>query len=57
MKIFEKVEYAKKAIEFITTHDDAPIEEVQAALDEISVYMADQMPIAVARREAAVAEQ
>lgn len=50
MKVQEKVIRAKEAVRLIAEHDDAPIEEVEAALSELSEYAADQLAFAISRR-------
>jgi hypothetical protein len=52
MKIADKVERAKQAIQFITDHDDAPIEEVVAATDELKTFIASELKAAPKRRAA-----
>lgn len=39
MKVKEKLPRAKEAIRFISTHDDAPLEEVAYALDELTKFI------------------
>lgn len=50
MKIEEKIPYALKAIDFIATHDDAPKEVVDNALDAIAAHLKDVRSQIRARR-------
>lgn len=53
MDIAKKVEYAKVYIDSITTHDDAPMEDVVAAVAELQAHAQQQVAAAQARRDAA----
>lgn len=52
MKIADKIERAKQAIAFITEHDDAPMEEITAAADELQLFAARELKAAAQRRHA-----
>lgn len=50
MKVSDKLERAKEAIRFIAEHDDAPIDEVEATLNELCEYALEQFAFAISRR-------
>lgn len=60
MKISEKLERAKSEIRFLAQHDDAPVDDVVIALDELTEFIQEERQAAVQRskaREAASAEE
>lgn len=52
MNVQEKLAYAKRSIQSITEHDDAPTEEVAAAVDELQKFAGDEFKKALKRRSA-----
>lgn len=50
MKVKEKTKRAKQAITFISTHDDAPLEHVEAALEELKEFIDSELKAAQERR-------
>jgi len=58
MNVQEKLAYAKRSIQSITEHDDAPAEEVTSAVDELQRFAADELTKAAQRRlEKAIAAE
>jgi hypothetical protein len=55
MKIADKIERAKQAIKFITDHDDAPMEEVVEATDQLKAFTTRELKEATKRRKAKAA--
>ncbi|MBX3610400.1 MAG: hypothetical protein KF871_10950 [Hydrogenophaga sp.] len=50
MNVQEKLVYAKRAIQSITEHDDAPSEEVAGAVDELQKFAGEEFKKALKRR-------
>lgn len=55
MRLLDKIPMAQRAIDFITRHDDEPIEVVEAAAAKVAAYIAAELESARARRAAAAA--
>jgi hypothetical protein len=55
MRLADKIPMAKSAVEFITRHDDEPIEAVEAALAKLAAHVAAELEAARARRAAKAA--
>jgi len=55
MRLLEKIPMAKAAVQFITRHDDEPIEAVEAALAKVLEHAAAELTAARERRAAKVA--
>ncbi|HQR20109.1 MAG TPA: hypothetical protein PKV98_04540 [Burkholderiaceae bacterium] len=52
MNIDQKTTFAKKALDAVIDHDDAPLEEVKARFEHIAAYMTERMAAAAVRRHA-----
>ena len=50
MKLDEKIPMAKQTIRFISRHDDAPIEEVNEALDALIAFIKEEKKESAKRR-------
>lgn len=57
MNVQDKLARAQQAIAFITSHDDAPIEEVEAAVDQIQQFAGAELEQAKKRRAEKAAAQ
>lgn len=53
MDISSKCAMAARAIKFISTHDDAPVEVLEAALDGLSAFIAKEKEALATRTKAA----
>ena len=52
MKLAEKLVYAKRAIEFITQHDDATLQERAVLVDALQSFLSSELVAAKKRSEA-----
>jgi hypothetical protein len=50
MNLDQKTTFAKKALDSIIDHDDAPMEEVKARFESIAAYATHRIAAAVLRR-------
>lgn len=53
MDLYTKREYAKRHIDSIASHDDAPIGAVEEAIEQLKAYADEQLAEARVRRAAA----
>lgn len=56
MNVQQKVAYAKRAIQSITEHDDAPLEDVAAAVQKLMTFAETELQKAAQRRSQKAAE-